>query len=68
MKGEHEKAIEHYNEALKFAPGDAAIRYNLALAYKKTGRKEDALREFEEVLKINPRDEGALWNISVLKK
>jgi len=68
MKGEHEKAIDHYNEALKFAPEDASTRYNLALAYKKTGKKDEAVREFEEVLKINPRDEGALWNMSVLKK
>ena len=67
LRGEYDKAIFHYKEALKINPQSPSIHYNLALTYKRLGMVDEARTEFEEVLKIDPSDPGARWNLKVLE-
>ncbi|HBR16187.1 MAG: hypothetical protein A3G39_09750 [Deltaproteobacteria bacterium RIFCSPLOWO2_12_FULL_43_16] len=66
MKGMFDKAVFHFQEALKLSPKDAVTRFNLALTYETMGMLKEAKAELEEVLKINPMDEGAKRGIKRL--
>jgi tetratricopeptide (TPR) repeat protein len=66
VKGMFGDAIFHYREALKLYPNDTAIRFNLALTYRRLGMLKEAREEFEEILKIDPTDDGAMWNLKML--
>lgn len=52
--GEHQKAIEHTNEALRLKPDYAPAEYNLATFMANTGRPEDANVHFENALRLHP--------------
>jgi len=53
--GRHEEAVEPLERALLRAPRNMPLRYNLAVAYGKTGRIGMALREMEKALFVEPR-------------
>nr|NIM97610.1 tetratricopeptide repeat protein [candidate division Zixibacteria bacterium] len=53
-QGKYDAAIEQYKRALKVAPNDENIYYNLGRAFLEAARNEDARRAFESALKINP--------------
>jgi len=53
--GENEKAIEMFNEAIKFAPTLADAWYNRALTYEKMGDKDKYLRDIRVVYRLNPK-------------
>lgn len=54
--GRYLTAIEQYNEALREAPGNTAIRQRLADAYFEQKRYAEALREYGAVLLADPGD------------
>ena len=41
------EAVEHLEAAVRLAPKDANIHYQLAQAYQKLGRLDEAQKEFE---------------------
>jgi glycosyltransferase involved in cell wall biosynthesis len=56
-KGEKEKAIYHYEQAVRLEPENITFLKNLADVYcVAMGRIEDALRIYVKVLEIEPRD------------
>jgi len=55
--GRTQEAIVEYQRALRLAPGDAGLRYNLGSQLVKLGDWEQAGQLFAEALKINPNDE-----------
>ena len=61
LKGDFDKAIDHYSQALKIQPDLSETHYNLALALQAKGRLDDALAHFRESLRINP-DSPAVLN------
>ena len=67
LRGEYDMAIEHFREAIKYAPSNPDLHYNLGITLKKAGRYEEAIREFERVLELKPDDKGARWNLTVLR-
>ncbi len=62
-KGEIEKAIAAYKEAIRINPRHANAMCNLANRYVDQGRTEEAIAEFHRVLRLNPRHARGLYNL-----
>jgi len=59
-QGKPDMAIEEYRKALKIAPNDAGLYYNMAMAYSEGRQFQDAFNFLDKALTINPD----LWNSS----
>ncbi|MFP5221367.1 MAG: tetratricopeptide repeat protein [Acidobacteriota bacterium] len=59
-QGKPELAIEEYRKALKIAPNDAGLYYNMAMAYSEGRQFQDAFNFLDKALTISPD----LWNSS----
>lgn len=59
-QGKPELAIEEYRKALKIAPNDAGLYYNMAMAYSEGRQFQDAFNFLDKALSISPD----LWNTS----
>jgi len=57
IKGEYDKAIELYKEALKTDPRQTWYHNNIAVVYAKKGDIRNAIRHWEISLSINPDQE-----------
>ena len=58
---EYDKAMVHYETALKIDPKDSTSWCHLGNMYALQGKLEDALKAFDEALKIDPSN-GFAWN------
>ena len=54
QSGRLPQAIRHFEAAVREAPQDAAIRYNLGTAYLASGRPREAVVQLREALRLNP--------------
>jgi tetratricopeptide (TPR) repeat protein len=63
QKGQMEKAIEQYRDALEIKPDDAEIHSNLGSAFVKTGKLEEAIEQYRNALEIAPDDAEARNNL-----
>jgi len=54
MKGDYEKAIADYHQALRINPKDANAYHNRGTAYFNKGDFEGAISDFNKALEINP--------------
>src|SRR5437870_931824 len=52
--GQWQKAIDHYQRALKKAPGNADVRVDMAIAIHSLGQNEIARKELERVTREKP--------------
>lgn len=53
-QGKWDQAIEEYRMALKIAPNDAGLYYNIAMAYGEGRQFQDAFNFLDKALRINP--------------
>ena len=58
---EYEKAMVHYETALKIEPKDSTSWCHLGNMYALQGKHEEALKAFDEALKVDPTN-GYAWN------
>ncbi len=61
-KGDYQKAVEFYNEAIRLNPQDAMAYNNRGWAYNELGQHERALRDFDEAIRLSPDDANAYFN------
>ncbi|MGE4290608.1 MAG: tetratricopeptide repeat protein [Desulfovibrio sp.] len=54
LQGKWEEAIENYRKALRIAPDDEGLHYNVGVAYFEGGRTQDAVNSFARAVKLNP--------------
>lgn len=59
-QGKPDQAIEEYRKALKIAPNDAGLYYNMAMAYSEGRQFQDAFNFLDKALTISPD----LWSSS----
>ena len=59
-QGKWEQAIEEYRKALKVAPNDAGLYYNMAMAYSEGRSYQDSYKLLDKALQISPD----LWSSS----
>jgi tetratricopeptide (TPR) repeat protein len=55
-KGEHDRAIQDYDEAIKLNPNLAIAFYNRGLAYGAKGQHDRAIQDFDQAIRLNPSD------------
>jgi tetratricopeptide (TPR) repeat protein len=60
-KGEHVKAIENYDKAIKIKPDYAAAWLNKGASLGKLDRREEAIKCYDKALEINP-DYTLAWH------
>ncbi|MBI5868986.1 MAG: tetratricopeptide repeat protein [candidate division Zixibacteria bacterium] len=60
-------AIDPLKHALDLNPRSVAIRFNLALAYSRSGNASEATRQLREILAIDPSHQGAQQLLSTLE-
>jgi len=61
-----DKALYHYNAALKINPGYAVALYNLGAVYEKKGQIDRAISNYLKVLQINPDYIESLNNLGLI--
>lgn len=66
--GQTEKGIENIRKAVSLAPAAPALRFSLAKAYDKLGRKEDATKEADALLKELPPNSPLRAEVSALRE
>ena len=67
MRGDYEKAIEHYDKAIGLSPHIAQTYNNRGIAKSKLERYEEAIEDFNKAISINPRDDKAYNNRGIAK-
>jgi Tfp pilus assembly protein PilF len=66
-KGMVQKAVDHYEMALRLKPDHLNARLNLGLIYLKKGDTENARRQFQSALSIDPGNRDASRHLNGLK-
>lgn len=62
--GKHDDAIQHYQKAVKIAPGFYMAHNNLGSAYLSKAEFPAARKEFEQASALNQSDAAAYFNLS----
>jgi tetratricopeptide (TPR) repeat protein len=65
MKGQVDKAIRQYHEAIRLKPNHANAYYNLGLALAVKGQVDEAIRQFQEALRLKPDHADARRNLDL---
>ena len=55
-KGDHDKAIADFTEAIRLNPKLAQAYYNRGMIYRKKGDHDKAIADFTEAIRLNPKD------------
>ncbi len=65
-QGDLDAALTSYRLALRYAPDDARVLLNMAIALTKANRTDEAIRSYRKVLEIEPRLDGAHYGLAYL--
>jgi tetratricopeptide (TPR) repeat protein len=59
-KGEYDRAIADFDQAIRLEPGSAPPFYNRAMAYLKKRQHDRAIADFDQAIRLNPKHDAAL--------
>jgi tetratricopeptide (TPR) repeat protein len=62
QKGELDRAIKDYEQAIALNPGDATAYYNRGVAYGSKGEWDRAIRDYGQAIQHRPDDAAAFRN------
>ncbi len=62
-KGEYDRAIEAYQQAIKLNPKDNMAYNNMGINYDKKGDYDRAIEAYQQAIKLNPKDDSAYYNM-----
>ncbi|MFA5117123.1 MAG: tetratricopeptide repeat protein [Candidatus Omnitrophota bacterium] len=65
-KGQSEKAIAAYQEAVRLTPNNPNLYYNMGIECLRLSRFTEAAALFKTVIEINPKDKDAYYNLGVI--
>jgi predicted Zn finger-like uncharacterized protein len=66
--GQHNKAIEMFEEAIRLAPESSDGHFGLGMVYEKTQERKKAIDAYQKAVNVNPDDTLAWENLKYLKK
>ncbi|PIE32131.1 hypothetical protein CSA56_16100 [candidate division KSB3 bacterium] len=66
--GQHNKAIEMFEEAIRLAPESSDGHFGLGMVYEKLQEKKKAIDAYQKAVTVNPDDSLALKSLKYLKK
>jgi tetratricopeptide (TPR) repeat protein len=61
MRNEHAKAIEMYNQAIKFNDKKATVYINRGIAYSLSGNQQSSLKDMEKAAELDPKPMHLLY-------
>ena len=61
-KGDYDRAIQDFNEAVRLDPNAESAYYGRGYAYKKKGDYDRAIQDFNEAIHLNPNFERAYYD------
>jgi tetratricopeptide (TPR) repeat protein len=61
-KGEHDRAIADYDEAIRLDPKNADSYVNRGLAYDRKGEHDRAIADYDEAIRLDPKDAPTYYN------
>jgi tetratricopeptide (TPR) repeat protein len=61
-KGDYDRAIQDYTEAIRLNPNAASAYYGRGYAYKKKGDYDRAIQDFNEAIRLSPNFERAYYD------
>jgi tetratricopeptide (TPR) repeat protein len=61
MRNEHAKAIEMYNQAIKFNDKKATVYINRGIAYSLSGNQQNSLKDMEKAAELDPKPMHLLY-------
>jgi len=61
-KGDYDRAIQDFNEAIHLSPNAERAYYGRGYAYKKKGDYDRAIQDFNEAIHLNPNFERAYYD------
>ncbi|MBM3770135.1 MAG: tetratricopeptide repeat protein [Acidimicrobiia bacterium] len=64
--GQHDRAADHLEQALRLNPGSAEAHYNLGTALAQQGRADEAIQHLREVVSTSPNHVPARVNLGAL--
>ena len=67
MKGEYEKAIEHYDQAISLSPQISQSYNNRGIAKSNLEEYEEAIADFSKAISFNPQDDASYNNRGIAK-
>ena len=66
IKEDYEKALSCYQQSVRLTPDQKLNHLNMALLYRKMGKREEARDEYAIVLRLDPHDERAQMFLEAL--
>ncbi|NNE47696.1 MAG: tetratricopeptide repeat protein [Rhodothermales bacterium] len=67
-EGRDQEALTHFEEAVRLAPGNPAVRMAFGILLSDLGRKAEARRELETVVRLDGAHPGAHYELGVVLK
>jgi lipoprotein NlpI len=61
-KGDFDRAIADYNQAISINPGNATFYNNRGIAYRGKGDLDRAIADYNQAISLNPKDHDAYYN------
>src|SRR5262249_61952412 len=66
-KGDYDRAIENYDEALRLNPKHTNALYNQGNAYRHKGDYDRAIENYDEAIELNPKHVDAFSNRGLVR-
>lgn len=67
-KGDFDRAISDYSQAIRFDPTDSSFFQNRAIALKAKGENDRALADYDQAIRIDPKKANAYYNRSIVRE
>jgi len=64
-RGFYDKAVEHFETAVRLEPGNPDYHSNLGLAYSKKGLMDKGMSQFQIALGLNPNNVNTYYNLGL---
>ena len=61
-KGQYDRAIQDYDQAIKLNPNYVKAFNNRGLSYDNKGQHDRAIQDYDQAIKLNPNDADAFYN------
>jgi lipoprotein NlpI len=66
VKGDNDRAIADYNQAISINPRNATFYNNRGIAYRNKGDFDRAIADYSQAIRLNPKDHDVYYNRGIV--